>query len=101
MSTLPARALKSTSRLRRLSLLHRLRWASLLLLLACTLLLVGLRVAPAPWLFPALPRITHTARGAAGDPLNIILVGSASQITEGFARAGWLVPDAITTQTSA
>jgi LssY C-terminus len=98
MSTLPARAPQGTMRRR---LLRRLHWASLLVLVGCTLLLVGLRVYPAPWLFPAFPRITQTAKGAAGDPLNIILVGSASQITESFARAGWLVPDPITSQTSA
>lgn len=101
MSTLHARAPRGTSRSRLLRLLHRLHWASLLLLLACVLLLVGIRVYPASWLFPAFPRITHTAKGAAGDPLNIILVGSAPQITESFARAGWLIPDPITPQTSA
>jgi LssY C-terminus len=98
MSTLHARAPQSTSRLR---LLRRLQWASLLILLAGTLLLVGIRVYPSPWLFPAFPRITHTAKGAAGDPLNIILVGSASQITASFTQAGWLIPDPITPQTSA
>src|SRR5689334_12102350 len=101
MSTLHVRAPQDTSRLRLLRLVHRLHWASLLILLACSLLLVGIRVYPAPWLFPAFPRITQTAKGAAGDPLNIILVGSASQITGSFTRAGWMIPDPITPQTSA
>lgn len=98
MRTLHAPAPKRTTGLR---LLHRLQWVSFIILLACALLLVGIRVYPAPWLFPAFPRITHTAKGAAGDPLNLILVGSASQIAEGFTRAGWLIPDPITPQTSA
>jgi LssY C-terminus len=98
MSTPQTRTSQRTARLRLLRLAHR---ASLVIVLAFVLLLVGLRVYPSPWLFPAFPKITHTARGAAGDPLDIILVGSASQIRESFARAGWLIPDPITPQTSA
>jgi LssY C-terminus len=97
MSTLDTRTPQRTMRLRLLHLAHR---ASLVILLVFVLLLVGLRVYPSPWLFPAFPKITHAARGAAGDPLNIILVGSASQMRESFARAGWLIPDPITPQTS-
>jgi len=98
MRTRDTRTPQRTTRLRLLRLLHR---ASLVILLVFVLLLVGVRVYPSPWLFPTLPKITHTARGAAGDPLNIILVGSASQLTESFARAGWLIPDPITPHTSA
>src|SRR5260221_7054781 len=98
MSTPQTGTPQRTTRLRLLHLLHR---ASLVILLAFVLLLVGLRVYPSPWLFPAFPKITHTARGAAGDPLNIILVGSAPQLMESFARAGWLVPDPITSHTAA
>ncbi len=81
-----------------LLLLHR---ASLILLLALVLLLVGVRFSPAPWVFPTLPKLTHTATGAAGDPLNVILIGDATNIAASFAQAGWLVPDPITPQTSA
>src|SRR5258707_4038414 len=98
MSTRDTRTPQRTTRLRLLRLLHR---ASLVILLVFVLLLVGLRFYPSPWAFPTLPKITHTARGAAGDPLNVILVGSAAQITASFAQAGWLVPDPITAQTSA
>jgi hypothetical protein len=101
MSTPQTRTPQRTTHLRLLRLLHLLHRASLVILLVFMLLLVGLRIYPAPWIFPAFPHITHTAKGAAGDPLNIILVGSASQITESFARAGWLIPDPITPQTSA
>jgi LssY C-terminus len=98
MNTPQTRAPQRTTGLRRVQLLQR---TGLVVLLAFVLLLVGLRVYPSPWLFPAFPKITHTARGATGDPLNIILVGSTSQITESFARAGWVIPDPITPQTSA
>jgi LssY C-terminus len=98
MSTPQTRTPQRTTRLRLLHLLHR---ASLVILLVFVLLLVGVRIYPSPWIFPTLPKITHTAKGAAGDPLNIILVGSAPQLTESFARAGWLIPDPITPQTSA
>src|SRR5258708_2274421 len=98
MSTPQTGTPQRTTRLRLLHLLHR---ASLVIVLAFVLVLVGLRVYPAPWRFRAFRKITHTARGAAGDPLNIILVGSAPQLMESFARAGWLVPDPITSHTSA
>jgi LssY C-terminus len=94
MGTAPSRPI-------RLRLVHLLQRVSLVILLAFVLLLVGLRVYPSPWLFPTLPKLTHTARGAAGDPLNIILVGTAAQITASFDRAGWLIPDPITPATSA
>lgn len=78
-----------------------LQRASLVLLLALVLLLVGVRFYPAPWVFPTLPKLTHTAKGAPGDPLNVILIGDAAQVAASFARAGWRVPDPITPQTSA
>lgn len=98
MSTTTARAPQPT---RPVHILHLLQRASLAVLLGFVVLLVGLRVYPSPWLFPELPRVTHTAHGAAGDPLNIILVGSETQITASFAAAGWLVPDPITPETAA
>jgi hypothetical protein len=98
VSTLHTRAPRPTTRMRLGPLLQRV---SLVILLMFVLLLVGVRVYPLPWIFPALPKVTHTAKGAAGDPVNVILVGSASQITEGFTRAGWRIPDPITPQTTA
>jgi hypothetical protein len=79
------------------SLLQRV---SLVILLMFVLLLVGVRVYPLPWIYPTLPNVTHTATGAAGDPVNVILIGSEQQITQSFKQAGWLVPDPITSQTS-
>lgn len=98
MSTIPAHAPPPKTRPGLLPLLQR---ASLVILLAVVLLLVGVRVYPFEWVFPTLPKVTHTVRGAAGDPLNIILVGSAAQIAAGFSRAGWLVPDPITPKSTA
>jgi hypothetical protein len=50
--------------------------------------------------FSRFPRVTHTASGVAGDPINLILIGSQAQITQSFERAGWLIPDPITPQTT-
>src|SRR5207249_3453271 len=55
---------------------------------------------PYTYNFPAYPKITHTQSGAAGDPINILFVGSKDQITYSFQQAGWLIPDPITLQTS-
>jgi hypothetical protein len=83
---------------RRLAWLNRV---SLGLVLMLGLLLLVVRFFPTPANFPALPRITHTRTGAAGDPLNVILVGSQPAITQSFTQTGWLVPDPITPETSA
>lgn len=74
---------------------------SLSLLGVLALLLLLIRFYPYSYAFPAFPRITHTASGVAGDPLNIIVVGSQQQMTQSFEQARWLVPDPITPQTSA
>lgn len=82
-------------------LLGALHWSGLVILGLGLLLLLMVRVAPVAALYPSLPRITHTAHGAAGDPVNILLVGSQTQITASFIRAHWLVPDPITPETAA
>ena len=71
------------------------------MLVVLALLVLLIRFYPYTYSFPTLPRITHTASGAAGDPLNIVITGSEQQITQSFLHAGWLVPDPITPQTSA
>jgi hypothetical protein len=70
-----------------------------LVLLAGLLLLI--RLYPYPANFPSLPRITHTASGVPGDPVNIVFVGSEQQISRSFQAAGWLVPDPIDAQSIA
>jgi len=66
--------------------------------IAC-ILLIG--VYPSPSNFSAFPRLTRTQAGAAGDPVNLVFVGSKAQIVRSFHQAGWLIPDPITLQTSA
>lgn len=46
------------------------------------------------------PRITHTANGIPGDPLNIGLVGSEADVVHAMAVAGWDPADPITFRTS-
>lgn len=55
---------------------------------------------PYPENFSAYPKITQTQAGAAGDPVNLLFVGSKEQIVRSFQLAGWLIPDPITPQTS-
>lgn len=50
--------------------------------------------------FTAFPRITYTKSGADGDPINMVFVGSKDQIMHSFQKAGWLLPDPITSQTA-
>ncbi len=72
-----------------------------ILLVLLTALIALIRFYPYNYNFPAYPKITHTRSGAAGDPINLVFVGSKDQITRSFQQAGWLIPDPITPQTSA
>ena len=64
-------------------------------------LIAIVRFYPYTYNFPTYPKITHTQSGAAGDPINMLFVGSNNQIMQSFQQAGWLIPDPITSQTSA
>lgn len=65
-------------------------------------------VIPLAWrswsqLHPALddaPRITHTANGIHGDPLNIALIGTDESVTRALTAAGWRPADAVTLRTT-
>ncbi len=46
------------------------------------------------------PRITHTANGIPGDPVNLALVGSESDLVHGLVAAKWYPADPITFRTS-
>lgn len=59
------------------------------------------RFYPYSWNFTTLPRLTRTAAGATGDPINLVFIGSQEQITQSFHQAGWLTPDPVTPQTMA
>ena len=74
---------------------------SILLLLVLVILVALIRLYPYPSNFPAYPKVTQTHAGAAGDPINLVFVGSQDQILHSFHQAGWLIPDPITPQTSA
>jgi hypothetical protein len=72
-----------------------------MLLVLLVVLIVVVRLYPYTYDFAAYPKITHTHSGAAGDPINLVFVGTKEQITHSFHQAGWLIPDPITTKTSA
>ncbi len=82
-------------------------WHWLVLLLVAYLVLAYLLV-PRFWRrytrrHPALedaPRITHTANGIHGDPLNVALVGGEDQLHAALLAAGWYPADPITLASS-
>src|SRR6185295_12830123 len=52
---------------------------------------------------PALndaPRVTHTASGIPGDPINVGLVATEEEIHRGLLAAGWHPADPITLKSS-
>jgi len=46
------------------------------------------------------PRITHTANGIPGDPVNLALIGSDSELVHAMIAAKWYPADPITLRTS-
>jgi hypothetical protein len=46
-------------------------------------------------------RITHTAQGLPGDPLNLALVGSEEDVVRAMIAAGWRPADALSLRSSA
>jgi hypothetical protein len=55
------------------------------------------------WRHPDLsegPRITRTANGIPGDPVNVALVGTESDVVHGMLKAGWYPADPITFRSS-
>lgn len=46
------------------------------------------------------PRITHTANGIPGDPVNLAIVGSDEELVRGMTAARWYPADPITLRTS-
>jgi hypothetical protein len=71
-------------------------------------LLVAYLVLPRVWKtrtrrhpdLSAGPRLTHTAEGLPGDPLNIALVGSDQDVVRAMTAGGWHPADPITFETS-
>jgi LssY C-terminus len=74
----------------------------------CAYLLLAYVMAPLLWRVafdedPRLgggPRVTHTASGIPGDPVNIALVGSESDVIHAMTKAGWFPASPITFDSS-
>lgn len=85
---------------------HSLVW--LITTLVALYLAVAYLALPTAWRVverrhPALadaPRITRTKNGIPGDPLNIALVATESELHRGVLAAGWLPADPITLESS-
>ncbi len=88
----------------RRSPVHRLFNGSILLLMIW--LSAAYLMIPMAWRWrrhPALedaPRITHTANGIPGDPLNVALVGTEEQVQMAMLAAKWFPADPITFRSS-
>jgi hypothetical protein len=84
------------------------RWAWLLALLL-TWAVASYIVVPILWKqyfrrHPGLadaPRVSHTADGHPGDPINIALLGSKEEVIRAMTAAGWFPADPITFESSA
>ncbi len=46
------------------------------------------------------PKCTLTEHGRPGDPINILILADKATITQAFLKAGWKVPDPITSRTA-
>jgi hypothetical protein len=66
-------------------------------LIVPTLWRVGIVRHPA---LPEAPRITHTAAGIPGDPLNIALVATEAGLIKAMLAAGWHPADPLTLESS-
>jgi len=87
---------------------HRLRVVRFGVVVVLLYLLAVYVVTPSLWkrdvrrhpeLFNA-PRITHTPNGILGDPLNVALVGSESDLIHAMIAAKWYPADALTFRSS-
>jgi LssY C-terminus len=88
-------------------------WLSGKLLLMCILALSAAYLAAAYVVLPGLwkhfedqpglsakPMVTTTPEGIPGDPINVGLVGSKTEVVKAFAAVGWAPADAITLTSS-
>lgn len=91
--------------------LHRIPWIKYTLAISGGLVLgygvLAYLVLPAIWKHyehnPKLatsPKVTRTAEGIPGDPLNVGLVGTRSEVIQALLSAGWYPADPITIKTS-
>lgn len=90
--------------------LRRRLWLALCLLVFALVTWLGISYVALPdwWKFhearrPALantPRVTTTANGIPGDPLNLLVIGPEKQLVAAMLGSGWLPADPITLKTS-
>jgi hypothetical protein len=84
-----------------------IRALEVLLAVAMLWLLLAYLILPALWRHyehhPALenaPKITRTAHGIPGDPLNVALIGTEKQVIESMISSGWDAADPVTLRSS-
>ena len=83
-------------------------WARIALGAALAYFLVAYVILPRLWkhhemrhaVFDDSPRVTHTASGIPGDPLNIALVGTKEEVIHAMIAAKWDPADALTFRSS-
>lgn len=83
------------------------RWGKRLLWVLAIYLLVAYLILPRLWAHhehqPGLAgkgAVTHTADGIPGDPLNVGIVGSRTDVLQAMNAAGWIPADPITLKSS-
>jgi hypothetical protein len=71
------------------------------LVLAYVLMPVGWRIHERKHrAMDSVDRVTHTANGIPGDPINLALVGTETNLVQGMIAAGWYPADPITLESS-
>jgi len=63
-------------------------------------LLAALAVQPPGVHLPLLPSATLTRDGRPGDPVNLVLVGTRSELSAAFRAAGWSAADPVTARSA-
>lgn len=70
-------------------------------MLACFIFFATAIQPPSGRLLPSeFPSTTATKAGAPGDPVNVVLVGTRSELVSAFCAAGWFVSDPITVRSA-
>lgn len=77
------------------------RMVHYLILLLCLYLALAYLALPILWRvymyarpsLEAMPRITHTSSGVPGDPLNVALIGTETEVKASMSDAGWYLAD--------
>lgn len=73
----------------------------LLLLIGVSASFIQFYPFPKSQVFMKYPNITTIHSGKPGDPINVMILGNRTWIIQSFEKAGWVIPDPITPETSA